>query len=94
MELEIKDFLFSFWIEFYNFIELWMPYEFEDDKRPSFSPQRFKKISEDFKEMLYELITIDKGEERLEILRFYKIYIECMNSIKKIDFKELKLENT
>lgn len=94
LELEIKDFLFSFWTEFYNFIELWMPYEFEDDKRPSFSPQRLKKISEDFKEMLYELITIDEGEECLEILRFYKTYIECMNSIEKIDFKELKLENT
>ncbi|MDK0740556.1 hypothetical protein P7A62_02415 [Clostridium perfringens] len=94
LELEIKDFLFSFWTEFYNFIELWMPYEFEDNKRPSFSPQRLKKISEDFKEMLYELITIDEGQECLEILRFYKTYIECMNSIEKIDFKELKLENT
>ncbi|MDM0673043.1 hypothetical protein QTH53_01770 [Clostridium perfringens] len=94
LEFEIEDFLFSFLMEFYSFLKLWNGYQFEDGKRPAFCHQRLKKISPEFKEKLYELITIEEKKECLDLLRFYKDYIECINDIEKIDFKELKLENT
>ena len=86
LNYEISNFLVSLFDTFYICLMDWKIKEFDRYGNPKADFSYLNKLSDDFKEMLYELISIDEDDESLEIFEFFKVY---QQSIKRLDEKDL-----
>ncbi|HBI6903869.1 hypothetical protein [Clostridium perfringens] len=88
LEYEINSFLSSLFDTFYLFLYSWNYYNFNDLEKPTFQEGNLNMLSLDFKETLYELISIEESSEGLEIFEFFKIYKNCIQKLDKFNDDE------
>ncbi|MDC4249592.1 hypothetical protein M3X99_01025 [Clostridium perfringens] len=86
LNYEISNFLVSLFDTFYICLMDWKIKDFDRYGNPKADFSYLNKLSNDFKEMLYELISIDEDDESLEIFEFFKVY---QQSIKRLDEEDL-----
>ncbi|UBK38666.1 hypothetical protein KLF44_04430 [Clostridium perfringens] len=91
LEYEINSFLYSLLNTFYIFLDGWNYYEFNDSKKPNFQEGNLNMLSLDFKETLYELVSIEENSESLEIFEFFKTYRNCIQKLDKFNDDERKI---
>ncbi|HHD2730851.1 hypothetical protein ACQPUH_01695 [Clostridium perfringens] len=82
LNYEINNFLVSIFDTFYICLIDWASKDFNRYGNPEVNFSYLNKLSNDFKEMLYELISIDEDAKSLEIFEFFKVY---QQSIKRTD---------
>ncbi|HAT4107139.1 hypothetical protein [Clostridium perfringens] len=85
LEYEINSFLSSLFDTFYLFLDSWNYYNFNDLEKPTFQEDNLNMLSLDFKETLYELISIEESLESLEIFEFFKTYKNCIQKLDKFN---------
>ncbi|ELC8406215.1 hypothetical protein QYB57_000349 [Clostridium perfringens] len=86
LEYEINSFLVSLFDTFYICLMDWKIKDFDRYGNPKADFSYLNKLSNDFKDMLYELISIDEDDESLEVFEFFKVY---QQSIKRLDEEDL-----
>ena len=85
LEYEINSFLSSLFDTFYLFLDSWNYYNFNDLEKPTFQEDNLNMLSLDFKETLYELISIEESLESLETFEFFKTYKNCIQKLDKFN---------
>lgn len=91
LEYEINSFLSSLFDTFYLFLDSWNYHQFNDLEKPNFQEGNLNMLSLDFKETLYELISIEESSESLEIFEFFKTYRNCIQKLDKLNDDERKI---
>lgn len=85
LEYKINSFLSSLFDTFYLFLDSWNYYNFNDLEKPTFQEDNLNMLSLDFKETLYELISIEESLESLETFEFFKTYKNCIQKLDKFN---------
>ncbi|WP_430836684.1 hypothetical protein [Clostridium sardiniense] len=85
LHYELSLFLNSLFDKFYEYIVMYSNENFNIQQMPnirfSSSYSGLYKLNEDFKPLLYELMSIDNTNKSLELFEFFKRYEDCLEKI-------------